>query len=173
MNYFRFFPQAPYRYVANNTSWSLNITNITAHAILVQKVKETVGAFHDYVVQDGERPDTVATKLYGSPDFTWVVLIMNNFLTLFDWPLTEYEFNRFIDAKYGSRANAQAVKIYTTSDQKYVDEATYYLLDAGDQGSIRSGWEDEVLKNEAKRKIKVLPAGYIPQIQAELQRAFQ
>lgn len=172
MNYFKFYPQVMYRFGANNSNWSVRMTNLTCHAILLEKVKQQVTAFHSYVVQDGERPDTVATKIYGGPEFTWIVLVVNNILTLYDWPLTEYEFNRFIESKYGSQAAATAISYYLTTNGEYVDAATYELLPVEDKGSIRSAWEDEVLKNEAKRSIRVVPRQFVPLLQAELERAF-
>lgn len=172
MNYFKFFPRVPYRFNANGSSWSLNLTNITSHVILLEKVKQQVTSFHSYVVQDGERPDAVATKLYGGPQYTWIVLVVNNIMTLYDWPLTEYEFNRYINDKYGSQHAATEILYYLTTNGEYVDSVTYYLLPVEQQGSIRNAWEDEVLKNEAKRSIRVIPAQFVPLLQAELERAF-
>jgi hypothetical protein len=138
----------------------------------LEKVKQQVTAFHPYVVQDGERPDTVATKVYGGPEFTWIVLVVNNILTLFDWPLTEYEFNRYINSKYGSQAAATAITYYLTVDGRYVDATTYALLPLERKGSTRTAWEDEVFKNEAKRAIRVVPRQFAPLLQAELEQAF-
>jgi hypothetical protein len=173
MNYFKYFPRVAYRFTANNSNWSVAMTNITCHAILLEKVKQQVSAFHPYVVQDGDRPDTVATKLYGGPEYTWIILVVNNILTLFDWPLTEYEFNRYINRKYGSQAAAEAITYYLTTDGQYVDATTYALLPIGQKGSTRSAWEDESLKNETKRTIRVVPRQFVPLLQAELEQAFQ
>lgn len=172
MNYFKNFPVVPYKFTANGSSWALNLTDITRHVIVIEKVKAQITAFHPYVIQDGERPDSVATKVYGSPDFTWVILIVNNIMSLYDWPLTEAEFNRYIVEKYGSQATATAQQFYLTTDGQYVDRVTYYLLPPETQGSVRSAWEDEIIKNEAKRQIRVIPTEFVGLIQAELERAF-
>ena len=172
MNYFKYFPKVPYKFTANGSSWSLQLTNITAHVIIMEKVKQLVTSFHSYVIQDGDRPDTVATKVYGDPNYTWVVLIINNLLTLYDWPLTEAEFNRYIVTKYGSQHAAAEVSYYLTTNGEYVDATTYALLPVETQGAIRTAWEDEVIKNENKRSIKVIPAEFVGLLQAELERAF-
>jgi hypothetical protein len=148
------------------------MTDITRHVIVLEKVKQQISAFHDYVIQDGERPDTVATKIYGGPEYTWIVLILNNLLTLYDWPLTEYEFNRYIEDKYGSQHAATEVLYYLTTNGEYVDSTTYSLLPVNEQGSVRNAWEDEWQKNEAKRTIKVVPREFVAPLQAELERAF-
>ena len=172
MNYFKHFPQVPYRFSSNGASWSLDITDITRHAALVEKVKQQITAFHSYVIQDGERPDTIATKVYGSPEYTWIILVVNNILTLFDWPLTEAEFSRFITNKYGSLHASTEVLFYLTTAGDYVDSVTYALLPTDQQGGTRNAYEDEILKNEAKRAIRVLPQQFVGPLQAELQRAF-
>lgn len=172
MNYFKYFPHVPYRFSSDGASWSLDITDITRHAALVEKVKQQITAFHSYIIQDGERPDTVATKVYGSPEYTWIVLVVNNILTLFDWPLTEAEFARYITDKYGSQHAATEILFYLTTTSEYVDSVSYALLPTEQQGGTRSAYEDEILKNEAKRAIRVLPPQFVGQLQAELQRAF-
>lgn len=172
MNYFKHFPKVPYKFTANGSNWSLQLTNITSHVVIMEKVKQLVTSFHSYVIQDGDRPDTVATKVYGSPDYTWVVLVVNNLLTLYDWPLTEAEFNRYIVTKYGSQHAATEALFYLTTNGEYVDATTYSLLPVETQGSVRTAWEDEVIKNENKRSIKVIPVEFVGLLQAELERAF-
>jgi hypothetical protein len=172
MNYFKNYPVISYTFAEGNTSWSLNITDITRHVTVIQAVKAKISMFYPYVIQDGERPDSVATKVYGGPEYTWIVLVTNNILSLYDWPLTEEEMGRYILDKYGSQANAIATSYYLTVDGDYVDSVTYYLLPVAQQGEIRTAYEDEIQKNEAKRSIRVIPAEFVGLLQAELERVF-
>jgi hypothetical protein len=174
MNYFEYFPVISYTFAEGNTSWSLNITDITRHVTIIEAVKAKISVFYPYVVQDGERPDTVATKVYGGPEYTWIVLVTNNILNLYDWPLTEEEMGRYIIDKYGSQANAVATKnnFYLTTLGDYVDFVTYYALPPAEQGEIRTAYEDEIQKNETKRRIRVIPAAFVGSLQSELERVF-
>ena len=172
MNFFKNFPVISYTFEEANTSWSLDVTDITRHVTVMQAVKAKISMFYPYVIQDGERPDTVATKVYGGPEYTWIVLVTNNILNLYDWPLTEEEMGRYILDKYGSLANSVATNYYLTTSGDYVDSVTYYLLPPEQQGEIRSAYEDEIQKNEAKRQIRVIPIEFVGLLQAELERVF-
>ena len=172
MNFFRYFPQLNYQYDDGNTAVGLDITNPTSHVILVERIKQHVTAFYDYIVQDGERPDSVATKVYGGPEYTWIVLVLNNIQSLYDWPLTQEEFESYIVDRYGSVANAQASKIYKTVNGHIVDSVSYNLLPAAERGSISDEYTEEVTKNEARRRIKMVPVEFVLPLVSELKRAF-
>ena len=58
-------------------------------------------AFSKYLVLDGERPDSVAKKLYEDENLDWVVLLSNNIINVQDeWPMGQYDFQRYLDNKY-------------------------------------------------------------------------
>ena len=57
--------------------------------------------FKKYSIVDGERPDTVADKAYGDPFYDWVVLMTNNLVNAqFDWPKTNYQLYKELEAKF-------------------------------------------------------------------------
>lgn len=171
MKYFRYLPQLDYEFtLPDGTSFKLTLTNPTVRYKLVARLKQHISTFYDYVVSDGERPDTVATKLYGSPDYTWVILIANNIFSLYDWPLRQDEFDRYITERYGSIAAAQSQFYYRTVDGYVVDATTYSLMPAEERGAIHSHYDDELTRNEAKRRIKVLPAAFVEPLVLELRR---
>ena len=58
--------------------------------------------YDQYNVQDGERPEDIAYKVYGDPEFHWVILITNNITDrYYQWPMTQPQFQNFIEDKYG------------------------------------------------------------------------
>jgi hypothetical protein len=168
MQFFRFFPTVQYSFERAGTPFVTTITNPTVHFKIQEKLKEHIAVLYNYIVSDGERPDTVAMKLYGSPDYTWVVLMVNNIFSFYDWPLASEEFNRYIIDKYGSVAQAQACSLYQTADGYFVDATTYNGLLAAARGSIVSAYDDELTKNEAKRRIRVVPAAFVEPLVTEL-----
>lgn len=172
MKFFRYFPKMTYEFdgVANST-FTLDMTNITVRFTIMEKLKQHVTVLYDYIIQDGERPDTIATSLYGSPDHTWIVLLVNNIMSLYDWPLTSEEFDRYITDKYGSMQAAQANTIYRTSDNYIVDANTYMQLAASDRGTTISAYDDELTKNEDKRRIRIVPAEFVEPLVLELRNA--
>ena len=67
---------------------------------------------NNYVIEDGDRPDTVSFFAYDTPNLAWLVLLPNVKLDpYFEWPLSTREFEQHMIAKYGSLA---ACLLYTS-----------------------------------------------------------
>lgn len=57
--------------------------------------------FKKYAVEDGERPDHVAKKIYGNPYYDWVILLTNNVINAqYDWPLSGYDLAQVIETNF-------------------------------------------------------------------------
>lgn len=172
MQFFRFFQFTTYDIA--NTATTTVLTDITQHARIAERLRQYESSFYEYVIQEGERPDTIAEKLYGSVDYTWVILIVNNILSLYDWPLTYSEFNAYLTSKYGSIQAAEAgIKTYYTIDGIQVDAITYNILPPNRRGDIRTPYDEEVALNDAKRRIKVVRQGFISGLANSIRTLFQ
>ena len=53
-----------------------------------------------YELQEGDRPDTVATRLYGQGDLHWTFYLVNDFDNYFDWFKSSLEFETYMGKKY-------------------------------------------------------------------------
>lgn len=59
-----------------------------------------------YTVQSGETPEQISEKKYGSTDWYWTILLLNNIIDVYnDWPLSDYELDKSIENKYGDKQN--------------------------------------------------------------------
>lgn len=170
MNYFKYYPEIPYVFQSNG-NYTLTITNISLYVLLVQAVQKNVTIFYPYKIQEGERPDTVSMNVYGVPDYTWIILIVNQIFTLFDWPLTSDEFTNYIIEKYGSVAAAQTSYIYQTNDGYQVDFATWSALTAQQQLPPIDNYDYELDLNEVKRNIQIIPPQFIGSLDTALKAA--
>ena len=170
MNFFRFFPTTQYTFKNGDVLQTFEITNFTEHVKLAERLKSNITVLYDYVIQDGMRPDSVSVALYGSPNYTWLILLINNVFTLFDWPLDSAEFNKFIIDCYGSVQTAQTKKLYKTAAGYLVDVDTYNALPSDQKGLITTAYDDEFDKNEAKRRIRVVPAEFVVALAQELKK---
>ena len=57
--------------------------------------------FKKYAIEDGERPDTIAKKVYGNPFYDWVILLTNNVINAqYDWPLSGYDLAQVIESNF-------------------------------------------------------------------------
>ena len=86
MSFFRNFPIAQY-YFGNETSTAL-FQNITAYIDLIDQVSDDTSFYELYTIIDGERPDTLSYKLYGTVDYYWTFFLLNENLRMQGWPLT-------------------------------------------------------------------------------------
>lgn len=106
MSYFRNFSDFLYQSpLATRTSSYdyIRAKNIFRRAKIRDDIFQAAVAFDKYRIIGEERPDQISKKIYGSSQYDWVVLISNNIINLREeWPLSDYEFNNYIETKYTS-----------------------------------------------------------------------
>ena len=181
--YFRYFPTT--NHDLTNIGQSITLTNILRRFKFKSILQEKVDSFYEYSVQSGDRPDIIAEKYYGSPDYAWVVLHFNNIMNpLFDFPLTENALNDMIRKKYGSIAAAKAEvheyrQIIRNAETLFdgrviqketivVDQTTYNSLDPAIREEVDK-FEYEIEINDAKRSIKILDKKYLSILRDEVE----
>lgn len=100
--YFNYFPST--LYTNSDTSSAVDVvTNIIARFAFEESLKQNSSLFYSYEIQDGDTPEIVASKYYGSPEKHWIVLMFNNIIDpQYDWPLDQRTINDFINDKYST-----------------------------------------------------------------------
>ena len=150
--YFNYFPKTSY-YLSDDTTSLDTVTNIMSRFSIDATSKEQLTMYYKYDISDGETPEIVADKLYGSPEKHWIILSVNNIKNpQFDWPLRYNDLTKYIDIKYrgatyANTANTSTV-VYTLYDSSNVTITTT-------KSSI-SYYEYEIEANEEKRTIDIL-----------------
>ena len=67
-------------------------------------LQEGVSGYNYYRITQGERPDVVASKLYGDATLYWTFFLVNENLQDFnDWPKSAQYFNKYMDRKYSGK----------------------------------------------------------------------
>ena len=104
MAYFDLFPNVELPSYSEKRSSSYD-TIIVKNLFKRGKVREdffqNVTAFNKFMVEGDDRPDNVAYQLYEDDQLDWVVLLSNNIINVRDeWPMSQYDFQRYIDNKY-------------------------------------------------------------------------
>ena len=109
--YFANFPLIPYD---NYGTGDFRLTpNILKRIAVRANVKTTTSLFDTYDVKEGETPEMIADKLYGNPEFHWVVLMMNDVVDRYhQWPMSRRQFLAHLNDKY---ANVDGVHHYEIS----------------------------------------------------------
>lgn len=98
--YFQGFPTIQYN--LEDESHTIEVVDIFRTVKPKQSLKDDILLYNKYTIQDGERPDHVSQKLYGTPDYYWTFFMVNENLTnLFtDWPLPRKEVQDYVSIKY-------------------------------------------------------------------------
>jgi hypothetical protein len=98
--YFNFFPTTPYTN-SNDSSAYDTVTNIISRFGFEESLKQNSSIFYPYEIQDGDTPEMIASKYYGSSEKHWIVLLFNNIIDpQYDWPLDQRTLIKYINDKY-------------------------------------------------------------------------
>lgn len=105
----------------------LFVKNIWRRAEILTEYKSQVTIFNEITVQDGERPEDVATAFYNNPFYNWTVLVANDIVDVYSqWPRSITQLQDFINQKYD---NPQATKHHVTTEVK--DAKNNIIVEAG------------------------------------------
>tara|TARA_R110000737_G_scaffold7175_4_gene21665 strand:+ start:3113 stop:5941 length:2829 start_codon:yes stop_codon:yes gene_type:complete len=102
MSFFEQFPKL--KYDTNQDGIQNNLTDIFRYVDVIEGAVDNLYAYSYTEVADGERPDQLSQRLYGTPDYYWSFFITNDRLKngLTDWPKSSNELDNYINYIYGS-----------------------------------------------------------------------
>lgn len=104
--YFNYFPQTLYS-LSDERNAADVVTNVIARFGFESELKENSSIFYPYDIQDGDTPEMIANKYYGSPEKHWIVLLFNDIIDpQFDWPLDQRTIINYINDKYTANGAA-------------------------------------------------------------------
>ena len=94
----------------------LYVKNIWRRAEILTEFKAQISLFDEENVQDGERPEDIATRLYRNPVYNWTIFVINDITDYYaQWPRSVTQLQDFISQKY---SNPQATKHHVTTEVK-------------------------------------------------------
>lgn len=103
MRYFKYFPKIQYDLDANGQTRT--IVDTFRFAKVVTNFKDDITFYRFYDIQEGERPDHVSQKLYGTPNYYWTFFLCNPELKSLenDWPVESGELEEKLAHKYPNK----------------------------------------------------------------------
>ena len=164
MAYFDRFPLMAYD-IAGNKQYKL-VPDILRRVKLRSGVRSGSFLFDNYDVKDGERPEDIAFKWFGDPEYHWVILMTNNITDrYYQWPLTQPQFQEYLKDKYGA-GNEDAVHHYEitqTSGPTTSRDYSHMVECNSDETNptIISNREYENRKQDEYRQIRLLDKRYL------------
>ena len=174
MEYFETFPKLYYD-IAGDGNYKL-ITDILRRFKVRNKIQEDAVMFDKYEVQDGEKPEDVSMRFYGTPYHHWVILSMNNIKDRFyEWPLSVVDFQTYIAEKYTNPDGIHHYEITQSSGvSSSLDNSHLIEVNSDTSGaSSVSNREYEERLQDNKRLIKILRPDYLSEFIEEFKRIIQ
>ena len=105
----------------------LLVKNIWRRAQVLIEYKSETTLFTEITVGDGEKPEDIATRLYGNPFYNWTILVINDVTDYYkQWPKSVVQLQEYINTKY---TNGQATKHHVTTEVK--DASGNIIVPAG------------------------------------------
>jgi hypothetical protein len=160
MAYFTNFPRLQYEY-GGETGQEI-ITNIFRRVAIKDNIKNNGSLFIAYGVKNGEKPEHVSDKIYGSEEHYWVILLMNEIHNVYcEWPLSEAELRLFVEKKYGVDG--------FNKTHHYVNSDGFIVSQDIIGSSPVSNYDHETSVNDSKRFIKILDPLYLDLVISEIE----
>lgn len=147
--YFNTFPKILYDFKNsdNRSTFTAIVKDVTHNVRFRRDLLANVTIYDEYDIIDGETPEIIAEKVYGNPEYHWIIMLANQtFDYRKDFPLDEPTLVKFIAQKY---TNPYETREYVRDDGLIVD-SDY----PGAYPVSHDQWEREV--NERKRRIKLI-----------------
>ena len=151
--------------------------NLFTRAKLRDDAGRDITFLRSYTIREGERPQDVADKMYGSPKYDWVVLITANIINVqTEWPLTGPQLYNFCVDKYGNDLNAihhyETIEVKDKEGRLIMPEGkivdSNFTIRHPDTHNITlnpvigvNNFLMETRENEKKRNIKLMRNAYL------------
>ena len=118
-------------------------------------------AVNAYYIKDGETPDMLANNFYGSSKYHWILLIVNDIVSVNEeWPKNQELMFTYTESKYGI-GNASLDHHYRlTSDISIIVDHDADAITAGTIEAV-SNLDYELQLNEEKRQIFLLKPEFL------------
>lgn len=149
--YFRYFPKIIY--TLNGSNSLDTVTNLTAGFSFDDSLTENSISYYNYTVPDGETPEIVANKFYGSSEKHWIILKMNNIFDVkTDWPVEQRVLNEIIRSKYANNWITETIEMTDEDGNLFVTENGESLI--YETGKEMDGLQWAITNNHSFYKVE-------------------
>jgi hypothetical protein len=189
--YFNNFNKIDYPFVSSDgTVKTINIVDISKNVRIRKLMEANITSFEDYTIQNDDTPEIVSEKLYDSPYYHWVIMLVNyKFHYLNDFPISSKSLYKFTSDKYGVgneykthhyEKTINGIKVIIDTPE-VVDKPTdlnsptyqedlqnFNLYQQYVSDHRVTNYDYESFINDEKRKIKIIPKSIVDAIIQEM-----
>ena len=166
--YFSYYPKILYDVEGNGNPKV--ITNLLRRVKIKNGLKESASLFDEVEVQNGETPEILADNFYGDQKYYWIILLFNNIKDRFyDWPLSQDQFEKYVNDKYSDINGIHHYEIAQESGPTTsFDHSHKIQVNSTVSGATSvTNYEYELRKQLAKGRIKLLRSEFLDLITEE------
>jgi hypothetical protein len=100
MSFFRQFPKVEYDF--NRTGVKQNMVDLFRSVRPLPSFLDNYSAYKFYEIKNGERPDIISKRLYGTTQYYWTFFAVNEFLHdgMRAWPMSQEDLFAYIEKEY-------------------------------------------------------------------------
>lgn len=147
--YFKKFNKIYYDFTVKGKTELSILTDITRNVRFRKELLANITSYDEYDIMDGETPEIIAEKVYGNPNYHWVIMLVNErYDYISDFPLSTYELEKHIISTYGITG------AYDT--HHYIDTKGNIVHSSYPGATSVSNYQYEDELNESKRRIKIV-----------------
>lgn len=166
---YKYYPRTEFK--VNNFD-ILKLVDISVSAKIKKLVTEYEGvAITPYIIQEGERPDIISNKFYGTPYYEYIILMVNNITNIYDeWPRDSQTFQNYIVEKYGSISFAKENIMHWFDGKRNIISREFWTSLSDDPLKTTETYLDyETRMNYNKSFIRILDLAYIVKFESDIQ----
>jgi hypothetical protein len=100
MSFFKQFPKIDYDF--RNSGTTQKMTDIYRSIRVLPNFLDQISGYKFYEIINGERPDIVSQRLYGTSNYYWTFFVVNDFLHdgYRAWPMSQEQLSEYIATQY-------------------------------------------------------------------------
>jgi hypothetical protein len=168
--YFGEFPSILYQFNIKGKNVLKVVRDITLNVRPLEDILNNIELYNDYDIEDGDTPEVISEKIYGTPFYHWIIMLVNEkYDYTEDYPLSNDKLSTFVTQKYGSGNEYAIHSLYGRPHYEYLGK----VVDSNIPGAAAiSNFDYEFRLNEAKRRIRVVAPVYINKFSNDLTEAF-
>jgi hypothetical protein len=156
--YFKNIPGIYYLFDIGGEQVLKPMLDITHNIRIRKSILENISLYDEYDIQEGETPEIIADKVYGSSEYHWIIMLCNQrYDYLSDFPMTERALKDYVFEKY---EDPYAI-------HHYVNDQGFVVMSDIVGATPVTNYDHETEVNEKKRRIKLISPTLLGQILAE------
>lgn len=155
--YFKRIPTIYYPVTINGVKQYSILKDVTVNVRFIKEFLSNITLYDMYDIIDGETPEIISEKFYGTPLYHWIIMLVNErYDYLEDFPLSYQSLLDVVKEKYGEE------NIYAT--HHYENAEGYVVAQDYPLATPISNIDYEERKNETKRTIKIIDSAIVERV---------